>query len=99
MSRDVIPWMEMHFPPHCSAMAAINRMMDTATKLDTMMVATVNGVYVQFAPGDNPNEIYRKYERDFDRLPQRKKVFSIVSHTASAWMAVGFFLIVKGLMA
>lgn len=99
MNRDVIPWMEMHFPPHCSAIAAINRMMDNATKLNTMMVSTINGVYVQFAPGDNPNDVMEKYERDFRRLPAHKKTFSIVSHTASIWACLGFFLIAKGLMA
>lgn len=72
-----------------------------ARHFEVLSCATINGVFVSVGWTQGSVQAAKdKYDRDYKRLPEHRKKFSIVSHTASVILfAVAFGIVVKGLMA
>jgi hypothetical protein len=78
----------------------IELMARIARRDELLVCAKVNEIFVSVGwTEDSERAAKDKYDRDYKRLPEHRKRFSIVTHTASAWLLLSIVLMAKGLMA
>lgn len=79
----------------------IHHMGRIAIRDEMVICATINGVFVSVGWGDGSvDAAIAKYDRDYSRLPNARKRFSVVSYAPAVILfLVAFEIVAKGLMA